>query len=279
MSNQDARANETRPSDGTLDRVLAIVEFLRANCPWDREQTAESLVPCLIEESQEVVDAIRADDRGKLEGELGDLLLNVAFQIVLAEEAQSFDRRSLVERLDEKMRRRHPHLFGDGERENWEALKAKELAPDESILSGLPAGLDPLLRAHRIQEKLSGVGFDWEDAEGARRKVAEELDEVRAALDRGEPEEVMEEVGDLLFSAINLARLAGVHGSNALARANRKVEARFRNVEMRVWASGKCVTDMSLEELDALWEAVKEEARSRGTPVDAPAGPSSAGSG
>ena len=251
------------PSEGALDRALAIVEFLRANCPWDRAQTAESLIPYLIEESQEVVDAIRSEDARELEGELGDLLLNVAFQIVLAEEAEAFDRNGVVDRLEAKMKRRHPQLFGEGERENWEALKARELPGGESVLSGLPAGLDPLLRAHRIQEKLSGVGFDWEDAEGARLKVAEELEEVRAALDGGDPREVMDEAGDLLFTAVNLARLAGVHASNALARTNQKVEARFRRVEELARDGGRRVAEMSLEELDALWDAVKAEARVR----------------
>ena len=260
MSDRNEHTGDISGSRGTLDRALALVEFLRANCPWDRAQTAESLIPYLVEESQEVVDAIRAGDSGELEGELGDLLLNVAFQIVLAEEARAFDRRSLVDRLDEKMRRRHPHLFGDGEREDWEALKAKELARDESILSGLPAGLDPLMRAHRIQEKMSGVGFDWEDAEGARQKVAEELEEMRVALAGADARAVMEEAGDLLFTAVNLARVAGVHASNALARAD-----------------GKRVADMSLEELDALWEVVKaEEARDPGRPVRASAGSSGA---
>jgi MazG family protein len=260
------------PSKGALDRALAIVEFLRANCPWDRVQTAESLIPYLIEESQEVVDAIRSADARELEGELGDLLLNVAFQIVLAEEAEAFDRNSVVDRLEAKMRRRHPHLFGEGERENWEALKARELPRDESVLSGLPAGLDPLLRAHRIQEKLSGVGFDWEDAEGARLKVAEELEEMRVALERGDPGEVMEEAGDLLFTAVNLARLAGVHASNALARTNRKVEARFRRVEELARDGGQRVAEMSLEELDALWDAVKAEARVRASGDSSAAG-------
>ena len=251
------------PSKGALDRALAIVEFLRAHCPWDRAQTAESLIPYLIEESQEVVDAIRSADARELEGELGDLLLNVAFQIVLAEEAGAFDRDSVVDRLEAKMRRRHPHLFGEGERENWEALKARELPGDESVLSGLATGLYPLLSAHRIQEKLSGIGFDWEDAGGALLKVAEELEEMRAALKAGDPGEVMDEAGDLLFTAVNLARLAGVHASNALARTNRKVEARFRRVEELARDRGGRVAEMSLEELDALWDAVKAEARVR----------------
>ncbi len=262
-STSPAVADGIAPSEGALDRALAIVEFLRAHCPWDRAQTAESLVPYLVEESQEVADAIRAGNGRALEGELGDLLLNVAFQIVLAEEARAFDRDSVVERLEDKMRRRHPHLFGDGKRESWEALKARELPDGESVLSGLPAGLEPLLRAHRVQEKMSGVGFDWENAEGARLKVAEELEEIRAALKRGDPREVTEEAGDLLFAAVNLARLAGVHASNALARANRKVEARFRRVEELARAEGGRVAEMPLEKLDALWETAKAEEPAR----------------
>lgn len=262
-SSETTEPDGIAPSEGVLDRALAIVEFLRANCPWDRAQTAESLIPYLIEESREVVDAIRSGNAGELEGELGDLLLNVAFQIVLGEEAGALDRESVVDRLETKMKRRHPHLFGEGEREDWEALKARELPDDESVLSGLPGGLEPLLRAHRIQEKLSGVGFDWDDAEGARLKVAEELEEIRAALDRGDPREVMDEAGDLLFTAVNLARLAGVHATNALARTNRKVEARFRRVEELARDGGRRVAEMSLEELDALWDAVKAEARVR----------------
>lgn len=272
QSSEPAASDGIAPSEGALDRALAIVEFLRAHCPWDRAQTAESLIPYLIEESREVVDAIRSEDAGELEGELGDLLLNVAFQVVLAEEARAFDRDSVVDRLEKKMRRRHPHLFGEGEREDWEALKARELSNEESVLSGLPSGLDPLLRAHRMQEKLSGVGFDWEDAEGARLKVAEELEELRVALERGDLREVMDEAGDLLFTAVNLARLAGVHASNALARTNRKVEARFRRVEELARADGKRVAEMSLEELDALWDAVKAEARVRASGDSSAAG-------
>ena len=272
QSSEPAASDGIAPSEGALDRALAIVEFLRAHCPWDRAQTPESLIPYLIEESREVVDAIRSEDAGELEGELGDLLLNVAFQVVLAEEARAFDRDSVVDRLEKKMRRRHPHLFGEGERQDWEALKARELSNEESVLSGLPSGLDPLLRAHRMQEKLSGVGFDWEDAEGARLKVAEELEELRVALERGDPVEVMDEAGDLLFTAVNLARLAGVHASNALARTNRKVEARFRRVEELARADGMRVAEMSLEELDALWDAVKAEARVRASGDSSAAG-------
>ncbi len=262
------------PSEGALDRALAIVEFLRARCPWDREQTPESLISHLVEECLEAVDAIRAGDAPALEAELGDLLLNVAFQIVLGEEARAFDRASVVERLERKVRRRHPHLFGGGEGESWEALKAKERPDGESVLAGLPSGLDPLLRAHRVQERMSGAGFDWEDVEGARLKVIEELEEARSALARGDSEGAADEVGDLLFAAVNFSRLAGVHAGNALARANRKLEARFRRVEELVRAEGGRVTETSLERLDALWDAAKAEARDRpaGSPSDSGGG-------
>ncbi len=242
---------------GQLDRALALVEFLREHCPWDRAQTPETLIPYLLEESHEVVDAIRVGDSDALEGELGDLLLNVAFQVVLAEESGTFDRSRVAERLENKMIRRHPHLFGLGEKEAWEVLKARELADGESVLTGLASGLDPLLRAHRMQEKVSGVGFDWEDAGGAFAKVAEELEEVREAMESGDAEGVSEELGDLLFSVVNLTRLAGVHATNALDRANIKFKDRFGRLEVLARARGVRVEESSLEELDALWEEVK----------------------
>lgn len=244
---------------GELDRALALVEFLRKHCPWDRAQTSETLIPYLLEESHEVVDAIRSADWESLEGELGDLLLNVAFQVVLAEEAGDFDRARVVQRLEDKMIRRHPHLFGLGEKESWEVLKVRELADDEGVLTGLATGLDPLLRAHRMQEKASGIGFDWEDADGAWAKVAEELEEVREAMESGNPEGVSEELGDLLFSVVNLTRLAGLHATNALDRANTKFKDRFGRLEGLARTRGLRVEESSLEKLDAMWEEVKRD--------------------
>ena len=219
------------PGPGSLDRALALVRFLRQECPWDREQTAESLIPHLLEETHEVVDAIRDGDPKQLRGELGDLLLNLAFQIVVAEEKDDLDADSVYGHLEQKMIARHPHLFGDGERQEWEAMKAAERASGESILSGLASGLDALTKAHRIQERVAAVGFDWEDHRGAIDKVSEELDEVKEAIEGDDSDAIIEEVGDLLFAAVNVARLAGAHATTALARANQKFQRRFEGLE------------------------------------------------
>lgn len=252
---------------GSLDRALALVRFLRTRCPWDRAQTARSLIPHLLEESHEVVDAIRSDDPRALEGELGDLLLNLAFQIVIGEEESTLTGRSVMDRLERKMVRRHPHLFGDEERQDWEALKALERAPDESVLAGLASGLDPLLRAYRMQDRAAGVGFDWSDAHGALEKVGEELSEVTAVLPgrrrddepRPVPEALMEEIGDLIFAVVNLARLAGVHPDTALDAANRKFERRFQALESLARRRSIPIPGADLEVLDGLWNEVKAE--------------------
>ncbi len=251
-------------TEGVLDRSLALVSFLRRHCPWDAAQTAETLIPHLLEESHEVVDAIRSGSREALEGELGDLLLNLAFQIVVGEEAAVFSRESVARRLEEKMKRRHPHLFGLGPREDWEALKARERDDGSRVLEGLARGLDPLYKAHRIQERVSGVGFDWDDAGGAWDKVAEELEEVRVALEAGGEDEVEEELGDLLFAVVNLVRLAGVHSATVLDRANRKFQARFESLEDLARERGISLPDAGLEVLDGLWEELKARARGKG---------------
>ena len=242
---------------GSLDRALELVRFLRRECPWDRDQTAESLIPHLLEETHEVVDAIRDGDARQLQGELGDLLLNLAFQIVVAEEEQTLDAASVYGHLEAKMIARHPHLFGNGERQEWEATKAAERAPGQSVLSGLPSGLDPLTKAHRIQERVAGVGFDWDDHRGALDKVSEELDEVREAIEGDDADAVVDEVGDLLFSAVNLARLAGVHPTTAMARANQKFQRRFENVERLATERSIDISTAGLEVLDGLWEESK----------------------
>lgn len=241
-----------------LDRALDLVRFLRARCPWDAAQTPATLLPYLLEEAHEVADAVTEEDDDALLGELGDLLLNLAFQIVLAEERAAFDAEAVVSQLEAKMRRRHPHLFG-GEAEPWEALKARERG-DRPVLEGLSRRLDPLSRAHRIQERVSAVGFDWADARGAFEKVAEELEEVRVALEAGESATLEEELGDLLFAVVNLTRLSGIHAMNALQRANRKFTARFEALERLARERGIGLGTASLEELDALWEEVKRGA-------------------
>ena len=248
---------EYGPKEGVLDRALALVAFLRANCPWDAAQTPESLIPHLLEETQEVVDAIRAQYSDDLEGELGDLLLNLAFQVVVGEERGNFTRESVTARLEEKMKRRHPHLFGLGDKEDWEEMKVRERGEGTRVLHGLAKGLDPLLKAHRIQDRVSGVGFDWDDAWGAWEKVAEELEEVGAALKKENQEEVEEELGDLLFAAVNLTRLAGAHPDTVLDRANRKFQKRFEALEDLARERGISLTDATLEVLDGLWEELK----------------------
>jgi MazG family protein len=252
-------------SGGTLDRALALAGFLRANCPWDAAQTPLSLQPCLLEEAHEAAHAIAAGDADALRDELGDLLLNLAFQIVLAEEAGAFGRAEVVERVEQKMRRRHPHLYG-GEREPWDAIKARERAERgtaESILEGVPAGLDPLSRAYRVQARVAEFGFDWSDWRGAWEKVREEVDEVRHELEAGDTARLEDELGDLLFAAVNLVRLAGAHPAAALARANAKFERRFAGVEALAAERGVEFGRASLEELDVLWDEVKR--RERGT--------------
>jgi nucleoside triphosphate diphosphatase len=253
---------------GTLDRAVELVHFLRTHCPWDRAQTPASLIPFLLEESHEVVDAIQAGTPRLLEGELGDLLLNLAFQIAIGEEAGHFDRESITVRLEEKMRRRHPHLFGLGPREPWEVLKARERAEEAGegtpggILAGLPSGLDALTRAHRIQERVSAVGFDWDSPAGAWEKVAEEVREVREALDAGDADALEDELGDLMFAMVNLTRLAGLHPTPALERANRKFRRRFEAMEETAAERGIVLHEAGLEALDRLWDEVK--ARERG---------------
>lgn len=254
----EARGSD-RPEPPRLDRALALIRFLRAHCSWDAAQTPQSLIPYLLEEAHEVAEAIGDGDDEALASELGDLLLNVAFQIVLAEERGAFDAETVVRGMEEKMRRRHPHLYGC-EKESWEVLKARERAGKvaPSLLSGVPRGLDPLSRAHRIQERVSAVGFDWADAKGAFEKVAEEVEEVRQALEAEPSPALEEELGDLLFAVVNLTRLAGAHALNALQRANRKFTARFEALERLAAERGVVLGEATLEELDALWEEVKK---------------------
>lgn len=214
-------------------------------------------MPHLLEEAHEVADAVHDGDAQALEAELGDLLLNLAFQVVVAEEADRFDAAGVYARLEEKMVRRHPHLFTGGERRDWEALKAEEREDADGALAGLARGLDPLTKAYRIQDRAAGVGFDWPDHRGALEKIAEELDEVRAAVAEGDDASVREELGDLLFAVVNVARLAGVHPTTALAAANGKFTRRFETLEELARQRGKPMPGTSLEALDALWDEVK----------------------
>jgi MazG family protein len=260
------RGPDRVPDKPSLDDALALMRDLRRRCEWDRAQTHESLRPYLVEEAYEVDDAIRALDEGgepgALRDELGDLLLQVLFHSVVAEERGAFDLHDVARALITKMRDRHPHLYppeGGGaptERPDWERMKARRR---RSIDEGLPAGLPALHRAHRLQDRAAGVGFDWPDAAGPADKVAEELGEVRTELARpgGDAAALEAELGDLLFAAVNLCRKAGVHASLALDKANAKFAARFGAVERLAAERGLDVRDAGLEALDALWDEVK----------------------
>ena len=250
--------------ESSLDDALAVMRDLRARCDWDAAQTHQSLRPYLIEEAHELDDALRAGDDRATRDELGDLLLQVLFHAVIAEERGAFAMRDVGNALIAKMRARHPHLYGDGEKVAWEKMKAKVR---ESIADGLPVDLPALHRAHRLQDRAAGVGFDWPDASGPARKVEEELHEVRAEL-RGDAHEsatasaaridrLEDELGDLLFAAVNLCRKAGVHAAVALDRANMKFVRRFQAVENLAKQRGIDVKTAGLAALDELWDEVK----------------------
>ncbi len=250
-----------QPKTGLQD-TLALMKDLRQRCEWDAAQTHESLRPYLIEEAYEVDDAIRAGNDTLLREELGDLLLQVLFHSVVAEERGAFDFADVAEGFLAKMKSRHPHLYAGGERQSWEGMKAKKRA---SIVDGLPAELPALHRAFRLQDRAAGVGFDWPDAVGPAEKVEEELAEVREEIARGAAPGVAgvpdprleEELGDLLFAVVNLSRKLGVHPSLALDKANVKFATRFQGIEALAKARGIDVRTAGLEVLDKLWDEVK----------------------
>lgn len=271
------------PADVSLGRALALVRYLRDHCEWDARQTPDSLRPYLLEEAHEVADAILLGRDDQLCGELGDLLLNVAFQIVLAEERGAFDAAAVVAGVEDKMRRRHPHVYGEAEEApDWERMKAEqrsgdgpnaEEGPTQDPFEGIPASLEPLSRSLRMQDRAAGLNFDWPDVEGALEKLEEELREVRHALDSAphpaagagpSPGPAVEdELGDLLFAAVNVARLAGIHPRTALDRAAAKFASRFRALLELARNEGIDPGQASLDELDALWDRVKAAELSR----------------
>ena len=246
-----------------LEETVELMKDLRARCEWDAAQTHESLRPYLLEEAYEVDDAIRSGNDTLLREELGDLLLQVLFHSVVAEERGAFDFGDVAEGFLRKMKSRHPHLYEGGERQSWEGMKAKQR---ESIVDGLPADLPSLHRAFRLQDRAAGVGFDWPDADGPAAKIEEELAEVRQEITAGARADahgvpdakLEEELGDLLFSVVNLCRKLGVHPSLALDKANVKFATRFQAVEQLAKQRDVDVRTAGLERLDALWDEVKE---------------------
>jgi ATP diphosphatase len=259
-------------NDTSLDDTLALMRDLRRRCEWDAAQTHESLRPYLLEEAHELDDAIRLGNDSHLREELGDLLLQVLFHSVLAEERDAFGLGDVAAGLITKMKGRHPHLYGDAAKEPWERMKSKQR---RSLGDGLPAALPGLHRAHRLQDRAAGVGFDWPDVTGPAAKVEEELEEVRSEL-RDSPSarppgappvfderhyRLEAELGDLLFAVVNLCRKAGVHASIALDKANEKFEQRFRRMEQLAASRNIDVASAGLERLDDLWEEAKREER------------------
>jgi MazG family protein len=256
-------------------RFVELIARLRApgGCPWDREQTHESVKPMTIEEAYEVAHAIDEKDDQELAGELGDLLLQVVFHANIAEERGAFRLAEIVERVTDKMVRRHPHVFGEDDAStagevlrSWEAIKAKEREEkgkdDESMLDSVHRGLPAVMEAFQVTTKVSRVGFDWKDAAGAIDKLDEEAHELKSAIAASAGHDaVYEEVGDLLFAAVNVARLAGVDPESALKAANRKFRRRFGEVEKRLRADGRKPADSTLEEMDRLWDEAKRQER------------------
>lgn len=249
-----------RPTDAALGRALALVRDLRARCSWDAAQTPDSLRPYLVEEALELDQAIRSGDSHDVTDELGDLLLQLAFHIVIGEEGGARDAESVTRTLEQKMWRRHPHLFGAGAKpDSWEVGKRETGDGKRGTLDGLPPTLPPLLMAYRLQERAAGVGFDWPDATGPRAKVDEELKELDQATEHGERMTIVEELGDLLFAVVNLARKLGVEPGQALEQANDKFTRRFGAVERLAEERGVELGRAKLEELDRLWDEVKAQ--------------------
>lgn len=249
--------------DSALGRVLALVRELRKRSPWNGAQTPHTLRPYLVEEVLELDHAIASGDPLQLREELGDMLLHLSFQIVLAEERSMFDAETVVRALEQKMRRRHAQLFGQGPApatDTWERSKRREAgASGRSAFAGVPPHLPPLLMALRLQERAAGVGFDWPDEKGPQAKVREEMAELeQVAAERPDRERLAMELGDLFFAAVNLSRKLGLDPNQALEVANRKFRSRFEAVERIARERGVEVGEATLDELDTLWEEVKQ---------------------
>ena len=247
-------------------RLLDILEELRMKCPWDREQTFDSLRTNTIEECFELTDAIADHDMTNIKKELGDVLLHIVFYAKIASETGDFDMYDVCHALCEKLIYRHPHIFGHVDADsseqvmqNWEKLKLKEKGGNRSVLAGVPRSLPALIKAHRIQDKVRSVGFDWEERDQVWDKVAEEYGELKAEVASMDEDRMEAEFGDLLFSLVNAARLYGINPENALERTNRKFIKRFNYLESRTIAQGKDLKQMSLAEMDAIWEEAKQE--------------------
>jgi len=247
-------------------RLLDVLDTLREKCPWDRKQTNESLRPNTIEETYELCDALINNDTMNICKELGDVLLHVCFYAKIGSEQEQFDIADVCNKLCDKLIYRHPHVYGDSVAESsgdvvksWEQLKLKEKDGNKTLLSGVPASLPSLIKAYRIQDKARNVGFDWEKKEDVWNKVKEEIDEYQAEIDKMDQEKATNEFGDLLFSLINAARLYHINPDNALERTNQKFIRRFNYVEQQTLKQERSLKDMTLEDMDSLWNEAKKQ--------------------
>lgn len=247
-----------------IDELVQVMDKLLSpeGCPWDREQTHESLTRYLIEESYEVIEAIDERDMNKLREELGDLLLQVVFHAALAEREKSFTLEDVIHTVSQKMINRHPHVFGEMDLntseevlQNWEGFKKKE--GKKTLLEGIPKFLPALLRAYKLQEKARRVGFDWPDVSGAVDKLQEEVSEFLTAAQNAEPVEMESEMGDIIFAVVNIARMSGIEPEQALQRSNDKFVRRFEYIESSILAEGESLEEAGLEKMDELWEKAK----------------------
>ena len=256
--------NTIEEKNAAFRRLLEVMDELRAKCPWDKKQTFESLRANTIEETYELCDAIIKKDLKEIKKELGDVLLHIVFYSKIASETEDFDIADVCNSLCDKLIFRHPHVFGDGAaktagevEQTWEQIKQKEKDGNKSVLSGVPEALPALIKSYRIQDKARNVGFDWEDRSQVWDKVKEELSEFQAEIDNQNAEKMEEEFGDLLFSMVNAARLYKINPENALEKTNRKFIRRFNYIEEQTIKAGKNLKDLTLAEMDELWNEAK----------------------
>tara|TARA_R110001606_G_scaffold346931_2_gene496204 strand:+ start:1276 stop:2052 length:777 start_codon:yes stop_codon:yes gene_type:complete len=254
--------NSRKDQLNALDRLLTIMDELREQCPWDKKQTMQSLRHLTIEETYELGDAILDNDLNEVKMELGDVLLHIMFYAKIGSETDDFDIADVANAICDKLINRHPHIYGDVKvadaeevKRNWEQIKLKE--GKNSVLEGVPRSLPALVKANRIQDKVAGVGFDWEKPEQVFEKVQEELGELQVEVASGDVDKIESEFGDVLFSMINYARFLGVNPENALERTNKKFIKRFQYLEKNAKQMGKDLQDMTLKEMDVFWNEAK----------------------
>ncbi len=249
-----------------LGRVIDTLDILRVKCPWDRKQTNESLRPNTVEEVYELCEALINNDSANIRKELGDVLLHILFYSKIGEENGAFDIADVADALNSKLIYRHPHVFGEAKAENahevelnWEQLKLREKGGNKSVLAGVPSALPAMIKADRIQEKAANVGFDWDSKEQVWDKVREEIGEFSEAIGNGNQEEMESEMGDLLFSLINAARLYNINPENALEKTNKKFISRFNYLERKAAEKGLNLKEMTLQQMDELWNEAKKQ--------------------